>query len=247
MPDKYAALKRVAVQRFMKETARIALMERGIIRGLELRPPDAMAPDARDMWCLYQIVRKEKPKVILEFGSGCSTQAMAHGLLKNQLTDDMTGHLYSLEVDPHYVDVTRNHIPAYLKDLYTVIPSGVVTGDHEGTGVLRHTNIPDVVPDLMYLDSPAFDNKPVPEGTVGAYGYNPPRLMDGSQEGMQWVLPGIQVAADILDMEDRLPVGCVVIVDGRHTNRAYLVKHLKRKWELRINALLNNSKFTLIE
>ena len=239
--------KKKVMQQFLKDTSHIYLLERGLLRGIETRPAKAMAPIYADMWFLYQTVRKERPGVILEFGSGCSTQVMAHALLKNQQTLGLDGYLYSLEVDDHYVEVTRNHIPTYLQGFYEVVPSEVVDGEHEDTPVVRHTNIPDVAPDMIYLDSPAFAHREVPKDTPGSYGYNPPPLMDGTQEDYRWVIPGPQVAADILDMEEHLPIGCVIVVDGRHTNKRYLEKHLKREWEFAQNEVLNNSRFTLIK
>lgn len=41
---------------------------------------------------------------------------------------------------------------------------------------------------------------------------------------------GIKVAADLLDLEERLRPGCLVVIDGRKPNAEFLRKHLKRNW-----------------
>src|SRR5262249_3339590 len=56
------------------------------------------APDWSDLLHIYQLVRRRKPKVVLEFGSGCSTVMFARALADNHA--DMGGeapHLYSVE------------------------------------------------------------------------------------------------------------------------------------------------------
>lgn len=42
--------------------------------------------------------------------------------------------------------------------------------------------------------------------------------------------PGIKVAADLIDMEDRLQPGCLAVIDGRKPNADFLRQHLKRNW-----------------
>ena len=241
-------LRAIATGKFLKEISRINLMEAGILKGLERRPPDAMAPDTRDMWFLYKMVLQHKPKIILEFGSGCSTQAMAHALLKNDATQP--GYLYALETEPHYLGVTRDHIPEHLQEFYEVIPSGVEMGSWDGWQVTRHTNIPDIVPDMIYLDSPAFKHRRLPDDVSpppGARQYMSPLRMDGSRTPPYWCIAGTQIDVSLLDIEDRLEPGCHLYVDGREDNREFLFKYFKRKWKYQHNPVINNSCFTLIE
>jgi hypothetical protein len=118
---------------------------------LKHRPKEAIPPDPADLWLLFNAVRKRRPRVVLEFGAGCSTVAIAEGLRQNG-----SGFLYSLDGDSRWADITARDLPQSLRAVCKISYIPVVAGRHNGRAVLRHQKIPAVIPDMIYLDGPAF-------------------------------------------------------------------------------------------
>jgi len=63
-----------------KSWAKRALLSRGYLDFLEKRPPGSLPPEPDDLWYLYRLVRRQKPRTIVEFGSGCSTMFLAQAV-----------------------------------------------------------------------------------------------------------------------------------------------------------------------
>lgn len=191
------------------------LLQTGCLEVLTRRPAHAYPPDHADLWFLYQTVRQRHPRCIFEFGSGCSTVALACALADEAARPGaLPGHLYSIEADPYWAEITRGILPARLRPFCTVITSPAVTADHAGTTVWRHSTVPDIVPDLVYLDGPEL-------------------------------APDVQVADDLLRMEPRLARGFFLIVDGRLANVAFLTTHLQRRYRVHHRHWFRNTTFEL--
>lgn len=60
------------------------LLNRGVLDTIDdfvaKRPSGSLKPDYADLWFLYSLITKRRPKVVLEFGSGVSTVVMARAL-----------------------------------------------------------------------------------------------------------------------------------------------------------------------
>lgn len=196
--------------------AKYRLRRRGLLTLLGRRPPSAIPPDFSDLWFLYRVVRRRKPRCILEFGSGCSTLVLAQALFDNQLqSSSSAGFLYSVDADPYWAEVAANSVPPHLKAVCEVQYSPLLEIEYEGVPAFRHVKVAPITPDLIYLDGPALT-------------------------------PERQVAVDPLDMEDRFPPRFLLIVDGRWTNTVFLRAHLKRKYTFKHRRLFQNSTFELI-
>lgn len=131
------------------------LRQRRYLELLTSRPQEAFPPNCADLWFLYQTVRRRKPRTILEFGSGCSTVILAQALWENRReANDRQGRLYSIESDAHWRDVTARCMPSHLADLCDIQYSPAGEVDYGSVPAFRHTTVPDVVPELVYLDGP---------------------------------------------------------------------------------------------
>lgn len=211
--DQWVAMR---MNRVYQRWAERQLRSRGQLDFLAHRPPKAIPPDFADLWFLYQVVRRRKPRRILEFGSGCSTVIMAQALWDNQRESSRSsGYLYSVDADPYWAEVTARSMPTRLQGFCEIWYSPLVEVTYLGTPAFRHAKIPDVAPDLLYLDGPALT-------------------------------PERQVAVDVLDIEGRFPPGFYMIVDGRWTNTMFLKRHLKRRYVFKHRWLFHNSTFELI-
>jgi hypothetical protein len=127
---------------------------------LSRRPPETYPPDFSDLWFLYQTVRKRAPRTILEFGSGASTVVLAQALHDNTAASPgEPGHLYSIDDQRRWADVTTSTIPPHLRELCEVRHIPTVEIDFDGVPCFRHAQLPDVIPDMIYLDGPTFSRQ----------------------------------------------------------------------------------------
>jgi len=182
---------------------------------LAKRPKHGYAPDFSDFWFLYQAVRRKKPRIILEFGSGGSTVVLAKALYDNNLErPDEKGYLYSIDDQRYWADVTTSIIPSFLSALCEVRHIPTVEIEYEGMPCLRHAWLPDVVPDMIYLDGPSFTKVR-------------------------------KIAVDILDIEQKLPPGFLLIIDGRVRNTAFLKTYLSRPFRFKHRTWFDNTVVTL--
>ncbi len=127
----------------------------GFITLFDGRPPEAKPPVWSDLWAIYRQVRARKPKVVLEFGSGCSTIIFAQALADNA-AEGAPGFLHSLDADAHWGQVTIDSIPENLHAFCSVTLTDRVEDDLDGTPVWRFADVPDLVADMIYLDGPAL-------------------------------------------------------------------------------------------
>ncbi len=85
------------------------------------RPPNALPPDYADLWFLYRQVKARKPKVVLEFGSGCSTVVLAQALYHiGREAAELRGHLYAVDGEAAWAESTAAALPRHSRTLCTV-------------------------------------------------------------------------------------------------------------------------------
>ena len=169
-------------------------------------PSGAYPPDWADLLNLYEIVRRRKPKVIIEFGSGCSTLTLGRALFDNaqESPQDAGGIVYSIETSRFFANQTRRLVPTNLSQYIQVCISDTRIVDHDGTKVIIHNDIPDVSPDLVYLDGP---NLPT----------------------------DCNIGADAVVLEESASPDYAILVDGRKPSFRYTQQHLKRKYRTTVN------------
>ena len=182
---------------------------------LSLRPNHAYEPDFSDFWFLYKTVRRRKPRVVLEFGSGGSTVVIARALLDNKIqSPECAGYLYSIDDQEYWANTTRSMIPPELKEICEVIHVPTVELDWDGHPTFRHSRLPVFTPDLIYLDGPTLrkDRK---------------------------------IAVDVLEMEPKFQPGFLLIIDGRTANSEFLKDYLTKPYACKERTLYNNTVLEL--
>ncbi len=201
---------RRAVMGTVRYKAKFELSRRGCLDFMDSRPADALQPDYEDLWFLWRLVRKNRPNVVLEFGSGCSTVVIAHAL-----ADNGVGHITSVDAQETWAEVTRSTVPDELRSYCEVVYSPVEEYESEGVPVYRHIEVPDIRPDLLYLDGPTLNQR-------------------------------VKVGVDPVLLEGNFPDGFVMVVDGRLANVEFLMRELKRDYDVRHTGLtMSSSVFRL--
>jgi hypothetical protein len=116
----------------------------------------AFPPNYAELWHLYRDVTDRRPRVIFEFGSGLSTNVMAAALKANEERSRISGTLYSFESERRWYDATDQWLRPATKSYVQLVYSPVRVEELFGEKVFKYTNIPDVAPDMVYLDGPAL-------------------------------------------------------------------------------------------
>lgn len=116
----------------------------------------ALPPNYMELWYLYDDVRRLRPRVIYEFGSGLSTNIMATALSANAKDDNVRGKLYSFESEKKWWEASNHWLDEKTRSFVQLIYSPVSVEKKFDTKVFRYSSIPDLVPDMMYLDGPTL-------------------------------------------------------------------------------------------
>ena len=103
-------------------------------------------------------------------------------------------------------------------------------GKYNGKICSFYKKLPNILPDLIYLDAPGqFDVK-------------------GSINGINFrSIERMPLSADLLSIEYMLIPGCRIIVDGRKTNARFLKNNFQRKWDYKENFKNDFCEFYLNE
>ncbi len=191
--------------------------------------PAALRPDVNDLVRLHRLVRERPCVTALEFGIGCSTIALAHAMAQNEaehgelLRARLTRNsklfqVFSVDANERWIEHTTGRLPAALADRVHLSHSTVSATTFGGRLCHTYDHLPDVVPDLIYLDGPD------------------PADVRGSVNGLTFSAPERTVmAADILVMEPTLLPGTVIVVDGRESNTRFLTRNLQRPHSITVD------------
>ena len=180
--------------------------------------------DLRDLARLYWLVVSRRVFTILEFGVGWSTLVFAAAMKKNQTSWDELGtppkirnHMpftvHSVDASREWIENAKRLLPDELSGFVTIHYSGLKAGTFNDRMCHYYESIPDVVPDLIYLDAPH------------------PSDVNGELNGLTWENPDRTVlSGDLALMEPTLLPGTCILVDGRTNNARFLQNNLQRTW-----------------
>jgi len=203
-----------------------------------------LSPEWDDLARIYFLVRKRKPFKVLEFGSGFSTLIIAYALKKNWneylkgLSDNEKPvrnyekpHLVALESSEKWQKNTLKKLSTVnLSDYASINFSDVEIAEYKGQICHYYKNLPDIVPDFVYLDGP---DPATVQGDINGLSFNNP---------LRTVM-----SADILKYESTLLPGFFMIVDGRTNNCRFLERNFQRKYKYNYYKYADVSTFELNE
>lgn len=187
-----------------------------------------LAPDLKDLARLHYVALKRKSFCILELGSGYSTLIFAHAmqtlqsLYGEQIVDltriDKPFHVYSVDEQERYKDAARERIPKALREHVTMSHSDVDMVIVDGQPSTIYKVLPDVLPDLIYVDGPS--THACTKNINGISLCRPERM---------------PMSSDLIKLEFFLEPGCCILFDGRTANARFLYSRLKRSWNMEQN------------
>lgn len=183
-------------------------------------------PEASDLVRLHRLIRKRKPFTVLEFGLGYSTVVIADALEKNQkewealedvpeIRNRFMFQLFSVDTSEKWIETARGRFPAHLASRVHFHHSEAKIGTFNGQLCHYYTNLPDIVPDFVYLDGPF------------------PKDVQGTINGLSFRCDERTVmSGDLLLMEPTLLPGTFILVDGRVNNARFLQRNFSREYEV---------------
>jgi hypothetical protein len=184
----------------------------------------AFPPEFDDLTRLHFIARNRRATTILEFGCGRSTLVFADALAQNKR--DYEGfvasnlrrvhpfELHSVDQSKEWTEKCQVGLPEELTPLVKFHSSPVAMSTFQGRACTVYDSIPNVCPDIIYLDGPDQFN------------------VTGDVHGISTrTTDRLPMSADILFMEHFLLPGTLILVDGRTANARFLECNLQRQWE----------------
>jgi hypothetical protein len=134
--------------------------------------------------------------------------------------------VFSIDSDKKYINFNIKKLKKLNLDKYCSVKfSKNYLGTFNGRICSFYKSLPNVLPDLIYLDAPGqFD-------------------VQGSMNGINFrSIERMPLSADLLLMEYMFLPGCKIIVDGRKTNARFLKNNFQRNWKY-----LENDKYDYCE
>ena len=222
-------IRQYLIEHSIAQLVGVALPSDGVIHKKTIKDPsysvnpdlaEAFSADLDDLGRLHWLVNTRKVTTILEFGVGKSTIIFNDALLKNKSRDQkiIQGTLrranqyecHSVDNHQKWIDEaqSKNHL-----DAVKYHKSELVMGNFQGRVCTYYDPLPNLCPDLIYLDGP---DQFSPTGSVRGISTNHKDRMP--------------MSADILSIEHFLTPGTLIVVDGRTSNSRFLRSNFQRDW-----------------
>ena len=139
--------------------------KRGIYDAVNGETTTPIPYDKADLVRLHHLLRTRKSFTVLEFGVGFSTLIIADALKKNQedwqtlesppaIRNRFQFQCFSVDTSSAWITIAENRLPDTLKPYINFHQSDVQIGTFQGQLCHYYTNLPDIVPDFIYLDGP---------------------------------------------------------------------------------------------
>lgn len=200
-------------------------MQKGIVSSVDQANTTPFPAEYDDLVRLHYLCTSRRCLTVLEFGVGKSTAVLASALCVNKQKDAewvrvnlRTANPYELHSIDNYqswVDHVSLSIPSYIsrQGICHFHCATVQMGTFLDRVCTYYSLLPDISPDLIYLDGP---DQYSPTGDIrGITTRHPDRMA---------------MAADILAIEHFLQPGTLIVVDGRSANARFLACNLQRHW-----------------
>lgn len=197
-------------------------------------------PELDDLARLHYVTRTRKVTTVLEIGSGKSTIVFADAIRRNQaefgayvdqhLRRANAFEVHSLDQSTEWIDICARGLPAPLARFVRFSASPVAMTTWNGRACTMYSQLPNICPDLIYLDGPDQFN------------------IEGDVHGISTrSADRLPMSADLLLLEPFLLPGTLIIVDGRTANARFLRNNFQRPWRYAHHMNEDVHTFELIE
>ena len=205
------------------EADRIASKNSALEKSVSAFEEKPFEPEYNDLCRLHWIALSRKVINTLELGSGYSTIILADamrildenfgGWAKKSIRSDNPFHVYAVEEEQRFLEITRLRLGPKLQTFATVSHSSVDILLHDNRIASVYSKLPNISPDFIYLDGPS---QFATTQEINGFSFNNKARMP--------------MSADILRIEFFLEPGTLIVMDGRTANARFLKSYLRRNW-----------------
>ena len=205
------------------EADRMASKNSALEKSVSMFEEKPFEPEYSDLCRLHWIALSRKAINTLELGSGYSTVILADamrtldehfgGWAKKSIRSDNPFHVYAVEEEQRFVEITQSRLGSKLQAFATVSRSSVDVLIHDNRIASVYSKLPNISPDFIYLDGPS---QFATTQEINGFSFNSKARMP--------------MSADILRVEFFLEPGTLILVDGRTANARFLKSYLRRNW-----------------
>jgi hypothetical protein len=215
--------------------------KRGVFDGVSGQLDKPIPVDKSDLVRIHRLIRSRKSFTVLEFGLGYSTLIIADALMKNKLDWEALPNppavrnrymfqCFSVDSSEKWLERTRKKLPEKLQAFIQLQYSRVEIGTFNGQLCHYYKNLPDIVPDFIYLDGPD------------------PQTVEGSINGLTFqCMERTVMSGDLLLMEPIFLPGTFILIDGRTNNARFLKNNFRRNYRFHWDKAGDVSTFELME
>tara|TARA_Y100001970_G_C14198685_1_gene839737 strand:+ start:346 stop:1173 length:828 start_codon:yes stop_codon:yes gene_type:complete len=233
----YKVLKTYFFENYIKKKSKNFFIKNNLIKYIQTNDPKEIPPEWTDLKRIYDLVRSRKPHCTVEFGSGVSTIVIALALKENELKDKISGRLFSVEGNQYWMENTQKKIPEDLEKYVQFHFSKAVISNYNGQVASVHESLPNVSPNLIYLDGPSPDDV---SGNINGISFQskPIKKENGANNEIFYDYCHNArriVSADPLLYESTAPSDFFIFTDRRYTNANFLEKNLKYNYKIKKN------------
>ncbi len=107
-----------------------------------------------DYLTLYRYARRQKPREILECGTGISTIVLGQALRENERETGAFGRLMSMEELPEFYELAQKLLPAGLKKYVEIKLSPTIEDNYAFIRGMRYRETPERDYDFVFIDGP---------------------------------------------------------------------------------------------
>lgn len=235
--EKHPFYKKVGIENLSDYGSLETKQERSPFYNVNPNLEEAFPAELDDLIRLHYLVTSRKVTTILEFGVGKSSIVFDDALEVNKIehTDYVKNNLRRTNIfECHSIDNNEKWIEA-VKEMQntnnvTYYHSKVRMSTFNDRICTMYDNIPNICPDLIYLDAPDLFSV---EGDI--------RGISTSHTDR------LPMSGDILSFEHFLLPGTLIVVDGRTANARFLKSNLQRNWVYSYYKEYDQHFFELIE
>lgn len=138
-----------------------------------------------DYTVLYNWVRRNKPKEILECGTGISTAVMAYALMENEKEDGEIGRITSMEEDENYYQHARGLMPTALRRHVEFVLSPTVEDVYSIFRGMRYRDTPERPYEFVFIDGPSIK---APSDNTMTFDFDLIRIVEKSQNPVSAII-----------------------------------------------------------
>lgn len=109
-----------------------------------------------DYASLYQLVRRDRPREVLECGTGVSTLIIAHALMENERDYGISGRVTSLEEHKEWLELAQDLLPLQFVKYVDLQQSKTVDDSYSFFRGVRYESLPPRNYDFVFVDGPSY-------------------------------------------------------------------------------------------